>query len=78
MNLKTLVPRRRLPVHFGSFLSTVAVVAGCLSQNIRAEDWGGYVIVPVSAQPMALEFLDAEPHEGTSPSVVRGKPSAPE
>ncbi len=71
VNLQTHAPRRLHPGHFWSLVSTVAVLAGCLSQTVRAEDWGGYAIVPVSAQAMALEFLDAEPHEGTSVSIGR-------
>lgn len=48
-----------------------------LTTQLSAEDWGAYVIVPVSAPAMVLEAVDAGTTEGTRVSIGNpvGKPN---
>lgn len=53
----------------GHSASAFVFVVGLMSQGFATEDWGAYVLVPVSAPAMALETLDTEPREGTSVTI---------
>ena len=48
--------------------SFVAAALGFTTQ-LSAEDWGAYVITPVSAPAMVLEAVDAGNGEGTRVSI---------
>ena len=50
-----------------------ALGAGALSGQARAEDWGAYSIVPLSAKTMTLEAVDSGATDGTIVSI--GKPA---
>lgn len=56
------------------FFLAAAIV---LTTQLSAEDWGAYVIVPVSAPAMVLEAVDAGTTEGTRVSIGNpaGKPN---
>jgi gluconolactonase len=50
-----------------------ALSVGVVTSHSLAEDWGAYSLVPVSAQAMVLEAVDAGTAEGTEVSI--GKPA---
>ncbi|MCX6909397.1 MAG: RICIN domain-containing protein, partial [Verrucomicrobia bacterium] len=47
----------------------IALALGAFTTTRAAEDWGAYTIVPVSAQAMVLEAVDAGREDGTIVSI---------